>query len=289
MHLRIAGFTIELAPRERDLTLALAPATARFTIDAAPPDVRVEIASGDLSNDGAREILFDSGGSWRMFRHDDGCLFRFVSSAFGPTPYKIARWREDFASGEIVLDPSFLARSGPVDPLEYPLDELLVINLLGQGRGLEVHGCGVIDSSGDGYLFVGQSGAGKTTMARLWRNEPGTVILSDDRIVLRAEDDGLWMYGTPWHGDEPLASPRRARLTRLFFLCQQMSHETAAISTAAAAARLFAASFPPFHSARALEFSLGFIERVVEHVPCRVLGFAPTPSVISVVRSVLDN
>ena len=72
-----------------------------------------------------------------------------------------------------------------------------MINLLGDGRGLVVHGCGMFDGSDEAYLFVGQSGAGKTTMARLWHAEPGVLILSDDRVILRSEPDGVWMYGTP--------------------------------------------------------------------------------------------
>ena len=111
------------------------------------------------------------------------------------------------------------------------------------------------------YLFVGQSGAGKTTMARLWLAEPGAVILSDDRIVLRSELDGVWMYGTPWHGDAPLASPRRARLARLFFLRHDTSNAITSVSGSRAAARLFAASFPPFHSPPQLISAFGSSRR----------------------------
>ena len=70
-------------------------------------------------------------------------------------------------------------------PLEYPLDELLLQGLLARGRGAEIHACGIADGSGRGLLFVGQSGAGKTTMARLWEGERGITVLSDDRIILR--------------------------------------------------------------------------------------------------------
>jgi serine kinase of HPr protein (carbohydrate metabolism regulator) len=109
-------------------------------------------------------------------------------------------------------------------------------------------------------LFVGASGAGKTTMARLWLAERDAVILSDDRVVLRGEPDGLWMYGTPWHGEEPLASPDRVRLAGVFFLHHHERHEIAPVTRIDGVARLFAASFPPFHDARALDFTLGFID-----------------------------
>ena len=83
-------------------------------------------------------------------------------------------------------------------PLEYPLDELLIINLLAQGRGVEVHAAGVIDPEGCGHLFLGQSGGGKTTISRLWQGVERAEILSDeDRIILRKEAGRIWMYGTP--------------------------------------------------------------------------------------------
>ena len=136
----------------------------------------------------------------------------------------------------------------------------------------------------DGLLFVGQSGAGKSTIARLWLAEPGAVVLSDDRVVLREEPDGLWMYGTPWHGEEPLASPARARLAAIHFLRHHRQNEVAPVSRTDSVARLFAASFPPFHDATALDFTLGFLDRVASSVPCFELGFRPDRTVLDAVR-----
>jgi hypothetical protein len=296
VHLRIGGFTIQLASRDSGLNLVLNPATARFAVEPSSPhvqinaqinaqiDVQIEVVSGDLVDEVPGELIFDSGGPWRMFRHRDGYVFQFFSSLFGPLPYKTVRWNADFTRGEVCLNRAHFPAGTPVDPLEYPLDELLMINLLGRGRGLEVHGCGVIDGADEAYLFVGQSGAGKTTMARLWLAEPGAVVLSDDRVILRSEPDGVWMYGTPWHGDEPLASPGRARLSRLFLLRHDTTNAIATVSGASAAARLFAASFPPFHSPSGMDFSLRFIETIVTSVPCVELGFAPAPPVVEFLR-----
>ena len=291
MHLGVGGFTIRIAwsgAEPRGLRLEPSPAASPFLVDPADtlPDVIIDVEVGVAPDDGVRECLFDSGGPWRLYRHDEGFLFRFFASTFGARPYKTARFTPDFSRGRITLDRDFFANVAPVDPLEYPLDELLVIALLAQGRGLEIHGCGVADTDGRGYLFVGQSGAGKSTMARIWSGEPGAVILSDDRIVVRRHDDDVWMYGTPWHGEAPLASPTRARLDALFFLRQAPRDELQAIGTADASARLFAASFPPFHERRGLAFTLEFLELVASRVPCRELGFVPEPAVMALVRSI---
>src|SRR3989449_11671129 len=138
-------------------------------------------------------------------------LFR---SALGPLPYKVASVDRGFTAGEVWLHQPYFPSGLPVHPLEYPLDELLLIHLLAAGRGVEVHACGVVAPNGQGYLFVGQSGAGKTTMARLWQKAQagGIRILSDDRIILRKSNGTVWMYGTPWHGEAAMACAARAPL-----------------------------------------------------------------------------
>lgn len=284
MYLQLAGLTIRVFTTDPTVDLTRPGSARLFLVDPSPPDVQVQVLARDLTNDEVGEPLFDSGGPWRLYRHDRGVLFRFTAPTLGPVPYRVATFNRDFTSGEICLHRPSLEAGRSIDPLDYPLDELLVINLLGQGRGIEIHGCGLIDQSGKGYLFAGPSGAGKTTMARLWLAERGTEILSDDRVVLRGGDEGIRMYGTPWHGDEPLASPRHVRLARVFVLRHHDRHQITPLTPTGAVARLFAASFPPFHSAAAIDFTLSFFERLVRSVPCHELGFAPSSDVIDFVR-----
>jgi hypothetical protein len=292
VRIQVAGLTIQVdaAPGALEgLEVAPGRASVPFVVRRGAPDVRIDVSARDLArqnggDDAARACLFDSGGAWRLYRHDEGFLFRIFSSTLAGVPYKIAVFSDDFTRGRIVLHRPFFTEGVPVDPLEYPLDELLVVSLLARGRGVEVHACGVADGDAAGYLFVGQSGAGKSTMARLWLAERDAVILSDDRVVLRAGDAGVWMYGTPWHGEEPLAAPRRARLDRVFFLRDHDRHEIAPVRRADAVARLFAASFLPFYDAAAVGFTLQFLDAMVARVRAYDLRFIPASTVIDIVR-----
>jgi len=51
-------------------------------------------------------------------------------------------------------------------------------------------------------LFLGESGTGKSTHARLWLSRfPGTELLNDDSPFIRIEADGsVRVYGSPWSG-----------------------------------------------------------------------------------------
>lgn len=63
--------------------------------------------------------------------------------------------------------------------------------------GLMIHSCCVAEA-GKSYLFAGQSGAGKSTVASLSR--PRT-ILSDEATLVRIGPDGVFAYDSPFRSD----------------------------------------------------------------------------------------
>ena len=282
--IRIADLTIALAGNTPGLKLNVEGAMQSFLVDESAPDMRVLAAWGNLRDEHHGRMVFDSGGLWQLYRQHGTYCFRFRSPALGPLPYKIACFDSSFTSGEVHLHRHYFQHDRSVYPLEYPLDELLMIHLLADGRGVQVHACAVIDSSGRAHLFAGQSGADKTTMAKLWRQEDEVIILNDDRIILRNIGGKLWMYGTPWHGEAGLAHPAWVPLTQIYFLRHGQKNEVVSQRPAESVGRLFAHSFPPFYSRAGLDFTLGFFEEVVTAVPCDELRFLPDRRVIEFIR-----
>ena len=162
-------------------------------------------------------------------------------------------------------------------------DELLMIHRLACGEGVEMHAVGIVDDKGQGHLFLGHSGAGKSTTARLWKSESNAHILSDDRIILRQRDGRIWMYGTPWHGDAGIASPDAAPLSRIYLLEHASKTQLVSLSPGRAAAELFTRSFVPHHSQEGLQFTLRFLERVTREIPCSVFRFLPDKSAVEAI------
>jgi hypothetical protein len=233
--------------------------------------------------------LFDSGGVWRAFESGGDVVLRFHDANAGAFPYKEARLPADRGRGTVWLDPRACPPGEAVDPLEYPLDELLFQRLLADRGGIELHAAGVVDpASGRGYVFAGQSGDGKTTTARLWQETIGAAVLSDDRIVLTREADGGWrMHGTPWHGEAELALPASAPLAGVFLLARGERNRLAATSPARAVAALLARSFPAFHDARATARLISSLETLVGEVPCRLFPFVPGGDAVRFILSAL--
>jgi hypothetical protein len=283
--LDIAGITIALGS-DRDLPIEAEGAARKFVCDGRRPDVQIRAVWGEPAEPDPADLLFDPGkGLWRLYRIGRRRQFVFTSRLLGPLPYQSASFNESFTEGEIEIRRDIFGRRLPLYPLQYPLDELLMVHLLSQGRGVEVHGSGVVSPEGIGTLFAGQSGAGKTTMAKLWLSEPGVTILSDERVVLRQEGDDVWMYGTPWHGDGRIANQGRARLGRIFFLRPAAQNQIAPLSLTTTIARLFSCGFAPFHDAGGLDYTLQFLERVAERCACNDLGFRPDRSAVDFVRN----
>jgi len=284
LKLCIADITFALLTDDPDLKIGVDGATKKFLIAGGDPDVKVIARRGNLHEKTIGKMIFDSGSLWKLYLRNGYYCFRFTSSVSGRRPYKTAFFNNEFNAGEVYFHHNDLNDNQPVYPLEYPLCELIVNHFLARGKGTEIHACGLVDSLGRGHLFVGQSGAGKSTMARLWEDESGVIVLSDDRIILRKMGNKIWMYGTPWHGEAMFASPTRAPLKTIYFLEKGQKHELISQKQAGSVSRLFTCSFPPFYNRDALDFTLGFLEEVVKKVPCYELRFKPDKSVVEFIK-----
>lgn len=72
-------------------------------------------------------------------------------------------------------------------------------------KGTALFHAAIVSYQGKGYMFLGPSGTGKSTHARLWlRHIEGTELVNDDNPVVRISDDGqATVYGSPWSGKTP--------------------------------------------------------------------------------------
>jgi hypothetical protein len=278
-YLSIGGIT--LAVHDPDPQWTWDEPVSRFLVPPCDAEIVLNVGRASARPPGGSPI-FDSGAVWRLYRDPEGFRIECSSQAYGDEPYKTAILNEDFTRGTIHMQPHL----AHLHPLEYPLDEVLIANLLARGRGVELHSCGVIDRAGRGHLFVGVSGAGKTTTARLWAGEASGIV-SDDRVIVReVGNDGraaMWMFGTPWHGEAELSMPGGAPLSGVYLLTQAETNELRTLHPAEAVARLFRCTFPLFHDATALDFTLSFMERITASVPVRELRFTRDRAVVDLV------
>jgi hypothetical protein len=287
---QVGGVSVELlGQRSTDVTLVPVLEPFRVASCVADIDIQVEWAPELCPNPGRQ--LFDSGSLWRSYENEAGFQFDFNVPILGERPYKRLLVDSDYCQATLQMSEECFAHSPcAAEPLEYPLDELLIMHRLTQEKAIELHGCGIVGPDGASNLFVGHSEAGKSTTARLWTSHRDVQILSDDRIIVREDNvredkvredkvredaTQIFMYGTPWHGEAAFALPRRAPLERIFILEHGCGNVITRLSRSQTVAELFARSFVPFHRHEYLDSALRFLERVADSVPCYRYAFEP--------------
>lgn len=278
LRLRVAELTLALRAR-RGVRLPALPAPYRRFRASRGADIDLELIEEVPPQPNAAQVLFESGGVWRVHRHQGGLLYSFRANGLDPAVYKAVAVDRALARGRLYFPRQRRGRA-PGHPLAYPLDELLFQHRLAREGGFEVHACGIVVGGGLA-LFCGQSGAGKSTTARLWRrHRPAAPILSDDRLALRPHGRGFRGYGTPWHGDAGFASRAGRALGALFFLRHARRSLARRLSPPECAARLFARSFPPPWDRRGVGRVLEACVRIASRTPGYELGFRPDASAV---------
>jgi hypothetical protein len=256
--------------------------------------IQLRVRLGQAPKLDFRQPCFQSDGVWDLYDGgDDGYLIVVSPPSLRHRPKCVVSLRRDISDGEILFcqEPSLdngspslnPSQQAVLEPLAHPFDQLIFAGYLAQGRGTILHACGVVDE-GRGFLFCGVSGAGKSTMANIWKPTHAT-LLSDDRIIVRRMDGVFRMYGTPWHGDANVCDPGNAPLEKVFFIVHADRNYAKPISPIDAASRLLVRCFPPFWDKEGMEFVTNFLAEVAEEVPCYELGFVPDQSVVEFVRS----
>jgi len=286
----VGGVSVQLAGlSEKDVALLPSLESFRSTEQTCDVNVRVEWAEALPAMSGGE--LFDSGSIWRLYRREPGFQFDFNAPVLGENPYRRLLVDEKFCSCSLILSREYLV--GRAAALDYPLDELLIMHRLTQDRAIELHGVGVVGPEGATNLFVGHSGAGKSTTARLWTSVHNVEILSDDRIIVREDEVArnstqMFMYGTPWHGEAAFASPGRAPLQRIFVLEHGRGNLVTRLSPSQAVVELLARSFVPFYRHDYIDSALAFLQQVVGSVPCYRYSFEPDQRAVERILNFCD-
>ena len=258
-----------------------------FQVEEGEPEICITAHSGMLGQWGG-ELVFDSKGPWKLWRLDGQLQLSLHNSPDRKDPYQVALVDDEFTSVDIYTEQSVIDTWDRYFPMNYPLDEVVAVNRLAFGHGIEVHASGISDS-GRGILFLGVSGSGKSTMSRLWDEDKDVTVLSDDRIIITPRQDGFWIHGTPWHGDAGLADPAGVRLEAIFFIGHAPENRAAPIGAGHAASQMLARSFPTFWRKEGMQYSAGLTAEIAQSVPRFQFDFAPGRPAVEYVRELLGS
>ncbi len=193
-HYEVAGHAFAVSGEGEDL--ALMENYAPFAADGQPSvfDLSIERGAAPSFTEELRQE--DEGQVIVCGRTADGQpVFEFVWA--GAT----AGWlvcSADYREGR-------LATTGSHTKLAIDNALMVLYALATAGSGTVLFHAAVVSHGDRAYMFLGPSGTGKSTHARLWlKHIDGTELMNDDNPVVRIGADGrATVYGSPWSGKTP--------------------------------------------------------------------------------------
>ncbi len=199
--------------------------------------------------------------SWELYQQENGSYLLTSSHHF---PSRQIILDDNFENGLIIDDFSSTDQSACY-PLEY-LDIRLFQLWLATFGDLILHASGAV--IGDrGYGFLGHSGAGKSTLAAALLKNHSLEILGEDQIILRYINSDFWIFGTPWHQDSSLCSPKGVKLEKLFFLNKDEKSGLRDLTPLTGVAHILQTAFIPFHLREAMPLVLEHLSLLSEKIP----------------------
>ncbi len=293
LSLEIAGLEFRIVTDAKIAVVSEDPLYRDFVgrpTTAADLRVPVELGINDPRPDRGWPVVFESGESWVAHRDGENVVISFRS----PTAPDGFWWRASFEGNEPRVKLDFSAdlvdrtASPPrlVDPLQYPLDQLLTMLILADRGGCIVHAAGIA-RGGRGIAFVGRSGAGKSTLMRIFEHREEYQRLSDDRLVIRMVDGHPRVFGTPWAGEGLVAANLAAELAAVVFLHQRDENALHRIDPSDAAAQLLPTTSVPWFDEPRMSGCLATLDEVVRTSPVYDLHFRPELAVADLLGGLL--
>lgn len=302
IRLRIAGIIIELTsqfPQERitkeEENAWFKQYFSNFIYDGYNnPDIRIEVEVVEsLPRVRQADSVFrvfhpqDRTENWRIIKKNS----QYIYTTPAKDKEQVVYFNHSFDwAYAYVLPKKDKGKVWNVADLIYDFLQVLFINYFAQRKlGIFLHGAGIRDNNAKGLVFMGKSGAGKTTLARTWHKHSRAEILNDDHIIVRKVREGYFIYGSPWCGEFRGFQGSyigRAALDKLFFIYQHPDNTVKAISSAEAFKLLYPNIFPNFWNKKLTENIIFLGLDLVKNVPSLSLGLMKSKNIIPFVRSI---
>lgn len=144
-----------------------------------------------------------------------------------------------------------------------------------------------VDFNGNGVVFTGPSGIGKTTQAQLWEKYLNAVIVNGDKVLIRAFNDEIYSYGAPWCGSSPYCLNKKTVLKGIVVLLQSTQNSIRLLDSVEATARVLPQIFMHHWDEGCVEKVLATFDNILKNVPVWLLECKPDEEAVKITKEAI--
>lgn len=133
--------------------------------------------------------------------------------------------------------------------------------------GLPMHAA-LIEKNGEGIIFLGRSGAGKSTQTKLWQKYRNALIICGDRMVLRKINGTWYGCGLPWDGKDHIHMQKCVPIKAIAALEQADHNEITLMSPQQTMAVMLHQTSLPMWDTNSVNASVGLIGKMAHEILC---------------------
>ena len=281
---RIGGLTIQV---DSDLPFpqnAFAPRLDDFITDEPGQDIILHhhFSLPETEPSGFGRLIYEKP-PYAIYRKDNSWIYTAIPEAPGTDIYQVIVFNHEHSRARIYNQDSGFFDRGELTAISLmPTDQQFLARVFAHRNACWLHSAG-IDYNGNGFLFVGHSGAGKSTIVKMMKEHAR--ILCDDRNIVRKHPEGFFVHGTWGHGEVPLVSCASAPLKAVFLI--QQSDSTAIEEEKdkkKVLSILLACLIKPFLTREWWTLTLDFLEDLIQNVQTYRLRFNTSGDVVEVLN-----
>lgn len=146
-----------------------------------------------------------------------------------------------------------------------------------------------VDYNGNGIVFAGPSGIGKTTQAELWEKHRGATIVNGDKVFVRLVDDKFYAYGSPWKGSSPYSVNHKSELKGIVVLLQSEKNKIRKLNDIEATQLFLPHVFMPRWSEKCMHELFSTLNLLLEKVPIWLLECNLEEEAINITEKAIFN
>jgi hypothetical protein len=213
---------------------------------------------------------------YSIYRTGMGLSFVIYNQQEKNTIQQIALLDENFTHWTLYSNPT----EDGFFPLLYPMGPIIMHYMTLNTDAVMMHASGTFDGK-NGRIFTGFSGAGKSTMSKIW-SDAHSLIINDDRLIVRCQDNEFYIHNTPMYYYD---NRKKTALHSIFIISHSPTNKIKKLEGAMAISKTMAYCIQNNFDKQFIHNRLNFLSKLITKVNIYDLGFVNDANVVDFIIS----